>query len=126
MSRVVWKGTAQFRSWLRSADREVRQAVAAELYREGQETMAASKPLVPVDMGVLRASGTVFRPEFDGNRVSVTIGYGGAASDYALVQHERLDYHHDVGQAKYLEQPARARAAGFGRRVSDGVRKRLH
>ena len=24
---------------------------------------------------------------------------------YALIQHERLDFHHEQGQAKYLENP---------------------
>jgi hypothetical protein len=31
------------------------------------------------------------------------MSFGGAAEDYAVVQHERLDYFHTTGQAKYLE-----------------------
>jgi hypothetical protein len=34
----------------------------------------------------------------------VQVGY---ASPYAVYVHERLDVHHENGQAKYLEQPAR-------------------
>lgn len=39
-------------------------------------------------------------------RVVVAVGY---ATAYALVQHERLDFSHTVGQAKYLEEPARTK-----------------
>lgn len=122
---IRWAGIREFRRHIDDADRMARKALAAELFREGQETMTESKPLVPVDLGTLRNSGTVFEPEFDQGRVSVSLGYGGAASDYALVQHERTDYTHTVGQAKYLEAPAKARAQGFGKRIAAGVARRL-
>ena len=35
---------------------------------------------------------------------SVAVGY---SAHYALTVHENLESHHNVGQAKYLEQPAR-------------------
>lgn len=53
---------------------------------------------VPVDKGILRASGMVEQPE----PLAVDISFGGAAAPYALVQHERLDFHHTVGEARYL------------------------
>ena len=40
----------------------------------------------------------------DEDRVTIVVGY---SQDYALEQHERLDYQHKVGQAKYLETAAR-------------------
>lgn len=122
---IRWFGIDDLRRHLRDSERQVLAAVAGALYEEASETMTESKRLVPVDLGVLRGSGTVFAPEVDGGRVSVTIGYGGAASDYAVVQHERVDFHHTVGQAKYLEQPVRERSSGFAVRVAAGVRKRL-
>jgi len=70
----------------------------------GEEVMTdvkASRPGkgVPRDRGDLAGSGRVEGP--DGND-EVTLSFGGAAAPYALVQHERLDYHHDVGEARYL------------------------
>jgi hypothetical protein len=39
--------------------------------------------------------------------VQVTVGY---TQSYAIFVHERMDLHHPVGQAKFLEQPAREMA----------------
>lgn len=95
--------------------------VEAALYLEAQIEMTESKRRCPVSPtkaqfkamgrtpprnlrpGTLRASGYVARPQRDGKKISVTMGYGGAAEAYAVVQHERLDYRHTTGQAKYLE-----------------------
>jgi len=92
---------------------------AAALYQEAEEIIGDSKEhYVPVDLAVLKASGHVQPPEISGNTVSVTMGYGGAAKDYAIVQHERLDYHHTVGGAKYLERPLLAAARGLAGRLA--------
>lgn len=80
-------------------------AAKAALYQEAQSIMSESKGLVPVDTGVLRASGSVDRPIDDGRTVSVTLGYGGAASEYAERVHEDLYANHVTGQAKFLEVP---------------------
>lgn len=95
--------------------------VESALYLEGQIEMTESKRRCPVSPtaaqfkamgrtmpkglvpGTLRASGTVHEPERHGRQVSVTLSYGGAAEAYAEVQHERMDFHHTTGQAKYLE-----------------------
>lgn len=87
----------------------------ASLYRVGESIMTDSKAhYVPVDQGVLRASGYVAPPVEEPGAVSVTLGFGGPAQAYAEVQHERLDYHHKVGQAKYLEIPTRIAMGGPG------------
>lgn len=86
--------------------REFPQEVAGALYRRGNEIMADSQEnYVPVDQGPLRASGHVELPEINGDDISVLIGYGGGAVDYAFVQHEGLDFEHPVGEAKFLEKP---------------------
>lgn len=56
-----------------------------------------SAPLVPVETGRLVGSAAV---EVTGDRASLSY-----AGPYARYQHERLDLHHQHGQAKYLEQP---------------------
>ena len=60
-----------------------------------------SQSICPVKHGTLRDSCVI-----EENEDSIVVGYGGAASDYALIQHENLQFAHNLGQqAKYLEQP---------------------
>lgn len=99
------KGLAEITRNLGLFGAGAKRAMAKALYVEAERIMAESAPLVPVDFGVLKASGHVQPPEMSGERVSVTMGYGGPAEAYALVQHEDLTFRHTVGQAKYLEQP---------------------
>ena len=97
---------------------------AAALYQEAQIEMTESKRRCPVDVtsgrggGTLRASGHVQRPVRSGRKISVTLAYGGAAEDYAIIQHEELDYHHEVGQAKYLESVLNESAPHMAARVA--------
>lgn len=84
----------------------IRREHAAETHEIGEAVLDQSRPLVPVETGTLRRSGFVRGPYWQGDRVLVDVGYGGAAMDYAYIVHERLDAQHPVGQAKYLEVPA--------------------
>jgi hypothetical protein len=89
--------------------------VASAVYIEaGIEMIEAKKrtPVSPVPApkgvvpGTLRASGTVHEPEQNGKKIRVTLSFGGpgsGAEEYAVIQHENLDYYHTVGQAKFLE-----------------------
>lgn len=100
-------------------------ALGSALYVEAEAIMKDSKELVPVDTGVLRASGHVELPSIDGQGVKVEMGYGGAAERYALIQHERLDYNHPNGQAKFLEQPVLEHAQGMAERLGASVKRWL-
>lgn len=93
-------------------------AMGMALWKEANAIMAASMPLVPVDLGILRASHFVDSPQMDGDDMTIDFGYGGAASAYAWVQHEELSYQHSVGQAKYLEEPVLAAESGLAARLS--------
>lgn len=85
-----------------SVDNEqVKRAAMNALKAQAVLLKGRSQALCPVESGTLRDSCVV---EEKGD--SVIVGYGGAASSYAATQHENMSYHHDVGQAKYLEQPA--------------------
>ena len=91
---------------IRRMTAEIRAKASAALYEVGNEVMAESKRLVPVDTGVLKGSGYVDEPRTDRGSVSVEIGYGGPADQYAVYQHENLSLNHPGGgQAKFLEQP---------------------
>jgi hypothetical protein len=63
----------------------------------------ASQKRVPVDTGKLKASGRV---EVDEENATATISYGKGLPDYrAVAEHEKTEYKHEHGQAKYLEGP---------------------
>jgi hypothetical protein len=105
------------------------QAAAAALFQEGERVMAASKLLVPVDTGALRASGHVQPPRVEGTLVRVELGYGGVAGatvggkyvGYAVYVHENLTAAHPVGKAKYLEEPMLAALPGMGQRIGKAL-----
>jgi len=86
-----------------------------------ERVMAEAKARTPVDTGTLRASGHVAPPDVGASLVKVVAGFGGAASDYAIVQHERLDFNHPSGEAKFLERPFLERAKMMPRSLARGV-----
>jgi hypothetical protein len=119
--RVELTGGDEARRTLRALGDNAGAAMGAALYLEAERIMADSRPLVPVDTGALRASGHV-RPAVEGaNRVSVIFGYGGPAKKYAVPQHQRTDYRHRVGQAKYLSEPTLAAVSGMPQRIGAGI-----
>ena len=75
--------------------------------------MTASLPLVPVKTGALRSSGEVGDVTHAGGIAMVEIGYGGAASAYAVIVHEDLTKRHPNGMAKFLEAPMLAAQPRF-------------
>lgn len=120
------EGFTQLQRHLNALPDQMLGALEKALYVEGETVMTRSKQIVPVDLGVLRASGHVKRPVTKGTRVTVTLGYGGAASAYALAQHERTDYRHaGQGQAHYLSDPVAAAEHGFTDRLLRRVRSTL-
>jgi hypothetical protein len=91
--------------------------------------LEASQRLVPVDTGALRDSGQVTQ---EGLEAAVSYGReDGAGRDgqdtaaYAAVQHERLDYAHPNGQAKYLEQPMSSEREAIVGALAEELRKAL-
>jgi len=100
-ARVRLKGAKQLRAALKEARATIGQATARALYAAGNAVMTDAKQRAPIDTGVLRASGYVTLPDPQSPRVEV--GFGGAAAQYALIQHERTEFRHEVGEAKFLE-----------------------
>ena len=91
---------------LLSVQKKVIPATMEALYAEAQMVLAESKRQVPFRFGALSGSGMVHQPYSVGSKVAVEISYGGAAVDYAMVQHENTDFKHAEGRkAKYLEDP---------------------
>ena len=72
--------------------------------------------------GLLRSSQVVLPAENHNDKITVTIGFN---TVYASVQHERLDFRHDDGQAKYLETAMRANQNKLESFVKSEVNKAL-
>ena len=62
--------------------------LAGALYREAEAVMLAAKRLAPSDLGALRASGQVQPPVITAGGIEVTMGFGDAATGYAVYVHE--------------------------------------
>lgn len=80
-----------------------------------KEVIAAMRRAAARVLGESRANARSTDPN---DNISVVVGYTAA---YAIYVHENLEAYHKVGQAKYLEQPARELSPGLGRMVRDNV-----
>ena len=121
VASVELKGVATVQRNLRSLGLRAPVAVGRALRRLGEEIMTDAKLLTPVDTGALRASGHVQGPTL-GPEVAVTLGFGGPSAPYAVYVHERLDLRHPVGQAKFLEEPFKAKASQIPERIAAEMR----
>lgn len=121
MSEVTLEGAGALRFALSAAPERAIAALGAALYHEANDIMTEAKGETPVDTGVLRASGTVFRPQVFGTIVEVQLGFGGAARAYALIQHERTDFNHRVGKDHFLSDPIDRHIPGMEERLAGFV-----
>lgn len=120
--RIKISGVDNVRRSLRRKAETGQSSLEAALYREGEEIMAKSKRITPVDTGNLRATGHVRPPERTGTQVFVRLGFGGPAAPYAVYVHEGTHLNFTVGQAKFLEEPIRRARRGFTKRIADRMR----
>jgi hypothetical protein len=93
-------------------------AIGGGLYLEGNNIITDAKILTPVDVGTLKGSGYVTLPNYQDKKIIVEMGFGGNAEDYAVVQHEHVEYHHEQGEAKYLEKPMHRHTGKFSAMVT--------
>jgi hypothetical protein len=109
-----------------AGEHKVLDATKEALYAEAQVVLADSKRQVPFRDGYLSGSGMVHQPYQVGKKAAVEISYGGAAVDYAWVQHETLPYfvngvekfkHAPGRKAKYLEDPVSDASERLGQRI---------
>lgn len=128
------KGVAAMANKIHAVSAKFKYDVPAALYYEANVIMTESKKRCPrsPDGGTLRASGHVQDPVVQGKRISVTMGYGGAASDYAVAVHEHLSEHsppswrhkEDIDWTipgtgpKYLEGPIKEAVPGLKGRIA--------
>jgi len=106
MARLSGTTTKSFRdaaARIKAFSTVLQQGAGSGLLKIGNEIMTdikASAPGhgVPRDTGTLAGTGAVEKV----NAVEVELSFGGAAAPYALTQHERMDYHHKLGEPRYL------------------------
>ena len=97
------KGAAEMLANLRFLTDAVRPAQEAALYEFAEIEMTEMKKRTPVDTGALQASGHVDPPEWKSGTLTIVLGFGGAAIEYAVYVHEDLEAFHKIGQAKFVE-----------------------
>lgn len=121
--KIELMGAPELARTLATAGLQGVRALKQALNEEGQIAFRNSQRLVPVDTGTLRRSGILLLAREKGSSmIEVVMGYGGAASAYALKQHENLSYRHKEGQqAKYLEEPVKARQE----KLSQNIQRRM-
>ncbi len=122
------EGLDKLTARLRKSGKLSAKRLAGPLKLEAELIMTKAKKLTPVDLGTLRGSGHVKKPVITRNTAKVVLGFGGAASAYALAVHEHPSRHSpsswrggisfNVGGPKYLERPVKEARKGFGRRVA--------
>ena len=104
----------------------IRAEVAQELFVFGSEVMKASLLIVPVLTGALMSTGKVEPPDFQGDEVKVTLGYGDEAVGYALYVHEdmsNVNFTRPGSGPKYLENPLKERQDKLPGRITEAVKR---
>lgn len=78
--------------------------------------------LAPLDTGALRASAFVYKPRKTRDGFYVPMGF---TAPYAFYQHERLDYAHRYGEAKFLEKAIARKTGQWQATLSNTTTKQL-
>lgn len=118
---MKFEGAAEFNKALAQAGALALPALAVAVTEEQSAVITSAQERTPVDTGVLRGSGTVLKPKLSATGVTVEAGFGGAAQEYAIVVHERMDVNHPVGQAKFLESAFLERVKDVPKNIAQRV-----
>ena len=95
-------GTDKLRNALLHLLKATPERMAAQVHGMAEEAMTESKKRTPVDLGDLKRSGNVKPPVVTKDSISVRMGYGDTAVNYALFVHEDVNARHKVGRSHYL------------------------
>lgn len=119
MAKAKLRGEEAMLRKIRKLSRTYPDRMELAIRVEAELIMTKSKQaFVPVKLGALRSSGHVTAVERVGRIVLVRLVYGGVSAPYAIIQHERLDFQHKVGEAKYLERPLNEAVPGMAKRMA--------
>lgn len=127
---VQLKGLNRMLANLKTMPPDMALAAEAGLFEAGSIIQGDAQAITPVDKGNLRGSAFTLtqtltqlansaQPSGEARslakntptEIRAVVGFGGPSAPYALVQHERTDYRHTVGEAKYLEKAVQKNAS---------------
>lgn len=112
-------GDKELLRYLRKVSEDTPETFKQALYEEASRIMDASLQIVPYDTGTLASTGHVDTPQEGDDGIYVTLGYGGAAKEYALPVHEREDLHHTPPRTDhYLSIPIEQGRSSFRRNLA--------
>lgn len=107
--------TSEFEAGMEHAHTAMINGAGDGLEKLANRIMNAAQGLCPKDTGTLVSTAMT---AVDRGSLTAAIGFGsGAEPVNAVVQHERLDYVHYDGQAKYLEIPFISIGTGEGAEI---------
>ena len=119
MAKAKLRGEEAMLRKLRNLEKKYPDRMELAITIEAELIMTKSKTsYVPVKLSALKTSGHVEPAERTARLVKVRMVYGGVSAPYAIIQHERLDYKHKVGEAKYLERPMKLAVPGMAKRMA--------
>ena len=129
MLKMTWRGGKEMSAKiLKAADnlpKRAARAERAELEIEATEmkrrTPVDTRPNAP-HPGQLRDSIHVEEPEIKGKRIKTLVATTPQVDDYDVVQHESPDFHHEVGEWKFMESVLNESSNSMNGRIA----KRLH
>lgn len=93
-------------------------AVVRALGGWAELVMSESNAEAPKDTGYMLSTSYIDQPEVISGQISMGMGY---RADYAIYPHERLELHHPVGKAKFLEDPMNRNAPKLLAEVSKEI-----
>jgi len=133
--KVRVEGVKRIVRQLNIVEERLGKEVGKALYAEGRNLIKAAGEEVPKDTLALFRSRFVTPPIRKEGMVQVICGFGTDSvinpktkqptSHYALYVHERLDVHHPVGKAKFLEDPANRLKPYLERNVANRIARVL-
>ena len=123
----VSRNINQVRRSLRNIEKKVRDATIKAAEDIALDLADKALNRAPKDTGELRQSAdpTV---EVKGSKINAKVTFSAKAPngyDYALIQHEDLTFHHDIGENKYLEKPLKENTSKYKKYMDDKVGEAL-
>lgn len=133
--RVDVKGIQKIAKKLNVVEDFLVKELGKALYAEGREVIQEAYGECPKDTTALVRSRFVTPPIRSRKEIKVICGFGTDSvinpktkqptSEYAVYVHERLDLHHPVGKAKFLEDPVNRRRPYLERNIAARIAPKL-
>ncbi len=119
MAEIKLEGFIELTNKLNKSISQISDTVQSALLDCSNDLQQKAQDLTPIDTGALRASAFT-EADRQGENPSVIVGF---EEEYAIYVHENLEAHHDVGQAKFLEQPLKENADKYAEHVKNKVQE---